>query len=171
MAVLCRPGARCPRVPVGVAYGSGPGSPPGEPAAGLAGPRSRRAASGRQSDLAGGLGQGGLGDSSSSLHGPRPGGEPARLRRVCVACVCARPSVSTYPSNLSVYSRVCRPRRGLRGAGWGRAPSPPSAPGWGPASPSAEDDVLEVVLDDGVGRGVEHRHWMLLVSVAQVKCE
>lgn len=79
-------------------HGPGSGSPPGELAARPCGPPARsRAVSGRQSDVAGGSGGwgGGLGDSSSSLHGTsaRRGACPSAERESVCMRVCARAQV------------------------------------------------------------------------------
>lgn len=83
-------------------------------------------------------------------------------------CVCT-PKCVYLPSNLSVYSRVCR-AAGAEGAGWGRVPPPPSAPGWAPPAPQQRPMYLRLFwMMTSVT--ASNTNWMLLVSVAQVKCE
>ena len=156
-----------------------PGSRPPTPWS----PARSRAVSGRQADAAGGSGGWGadLATGPQAFTGPRPGGEPARLQRdrECVyVCVCTRASVY-LPSNLSVYSSVCRDE-GADGVSWGRAPAPTPVfcpPGWfppphcSPAWPPQQRPMYLRLFWMMTSVTASNTNWMLLVSVAQVKCE
>lgn len=89
---------------------------------------------------------------------------------VCV-CVCTRASVSTYLATYPCIVVFAEPR-GPRGrAGDALRPRPPpSPPGWAPPAPQQRPMYLRLFwMMTSVT--ASNTNWMLLVSVAQVKCE
>ena len=132
-----RPGARvCP----GGRHGPGSRFPPGEPATQPRGPP-RGAGPRREGRVTWREGLGVGGRTWRQVLKPSRGLGQAGSLPVCrergnvCMCVCTRASVY-LPSNLSVYSRVCRDE-GADGVGWGHAPAPAPVfcpPGWFPPS-------------------------------------